>query len=117
MDVTDIQTGVFKRFWCAELGVSFTKDGASYSCVGGGYSANGKFIDYETAYTKVVYKEKVSNYDITVDECFRSVDKEKSHRKKNNRHTHCSKNIFLHQEPAINNMFKDHPLYQARISK
>ena len=37
--------------------------------------------------------------------------------KKNNRHTHCSKNIFLHQEPAINNMFKDHPLYQARISK
>lgn len=63
---------------------------------GGGYSANGEFIDYETAYTKVVYKEKVSNYDITVDECFRSVDKEKSHRKKNNRHTHCSKNIFLH---------------------
>lgn len=110
--MTDIQTGEFKRFWCAELGVSFTKDGVSYSC--GGYTANGEFIDYETASTKTVYNGKTSNYDITVDECFTPVDKEKSHHEKRiNRHTL----LHLHQEPAINNMFKDNPLYQARISK
>ena len=82
LDVTDIQTGEFKRFWCAELGVSFTKDGVSYSC--GGSTANEEFIDYETASTKTVYNGKTSNYDITVDECFTPVDKEKiAPRKKN----------------------------------
>lgn len=75
LDVTDIQTGEFKRLWCAELGVSYTKDGVSYSC--GGFTSSGEFIDYEMASTKIVYKGKVSNYDVTVDECFKSVDKEK----------------------------------------
>ena len=75
LDVTDIQTGEFKRFWCAELGVSFSKDGATYSC--GGFTSNGEFVNYEMAFTKIMYKGKVSNYDITVDECFKSVDKEK----------------------------------------
>lgn len=75
LDVTNIQTGEFERYWCAELGASYGKDGLSYSC--GGYTANGDFISYGSAFTKIVYKGKVSKYSITIDECFKPVDKEK----------------------------------------